>query len=337
MTHDLFVKMCQLYYLGDLIGDPEPVKCGLLNFMWKITTQKGSFAIKVMHPHQKRSEQDYIISEKIATIMALHGIPAIPALTLGGQTVQTINDLKVLIFDWVEGKTLLPDPAPVQQAKIMGTQFAKMHLLKLQLPELTASAHHYIGQEKWQHLAKIATEKKISFADKLLSNIDQLLAWESLYQQSKLALGRYELASHRDLNPKNIIWINSTSPKIIDWEWAGLINPDMEALSAALEWSGLLSLQFSASSYKAFLQGYYQAGAKISVDPINALHNSLGKWLDWLAFNIELVSFSTNPAEHQSQITEIEHVFNLLEFLMLHLTQFAKLALEIHMKYYSTL
>ena len=333
MKQQQFLKICELYQLGNLIGSPELVHRGLLNIIWKIKTYKGFFAIKEISPHQGRSKNDYLISEKIARIMADHDIPAISALLIQDKPLHVIDESTILIFDWIPGKTLSLAPATPLQAKIIGNLFAKMHSLNLQLPELTESANHYIGQKKWHQLSSIASENKLPFAEKLEASVNSLTTWEALYQASKLKLGYCELASHRDLNPHNIIWLNDITPKIIDWEWSGLVNPNMEVLSAALEWSGLLINQFDELTYKAFLQGYYEAGAKINVDPLDALHNSLGKWLDWLSFNIEKVCQGQDYANKNLALKEIEKTFNLLEFMTSRFNEFTSVAQDIHQKY----
>lgn len=333
IKHKQFLNICQLYQLGKLIAIPELVHSGLLNTLWKIKTNKGYFAIKEINVHKSLSQEDYLISEKIAREMAQQGIPAISALIIHGSPLHIIDGSTALVFNWIAGETSSLQPAAIEQAKVMGNIFAKMHLLNLQMPELTDSANHYIGQENWLRLAKIAGEKKLPFAGKLHSTINKLGEWEALYQKSKLKLSKHELASHRDLNPKNVIWLNPATPKIIDWEWAGLVNPDMEVISAALEWSGLIIGQFEEATYKAFLHSYYQAGAKISADPSDALHNSLGKWLDWLAFNIERVCQDMKPADNHLGILEIEKTINFLELMMSHLSEFVGITKEIQRIY----
>lgn len=335
MKQSQFLKICELYQLGALIDSPELIHHGLLNTIWKIKTHNGVFAIKEVNPHQGRSENDYRISDKIARIMANHGIPAISAILIQNEPIQIVDESTILVFPWTPGKTLSLEPCKPLQAKIVGNIFAKMHLLNLQMPELTESANHYIGEEKWQKLSQLASLRKLPFSEKLQSSINNLISWEALYQVSKLPLSQHELASHRDLNPHNVIWINDTTPKIIDWEWAGLVNPNMEVLSTALEWSGLLQNQFNDSTYIAFLQAYYEAGAKITVDPLLALHNSLGKWLDWLAFNIARACDDYNQCILQSIITEIIKTLNLLSLLTDRMPEFASITQEIHKKYYS--
>lgn len=335
MKHQQFLKICELYQLGNLLDSPEQVHHGLLNTIWKIKTDQGLFAIKKINSHKGRSKNDYRISEKIGRTMANHNIPANSALLIQNEPLQIIDEFTVLVFNWIPGKTLSPDPTTSLQAKIIGNLFAKMHLLNLQLPELTESANHSIGKEKWQKLSQLVANRKLPFSEKLQDSINNLIAWETLYQASKLILSQHELASHRDLNPHNVIWINDTTPKIIDWEWAGLINPNMEVISTALEWSGLLQNKFNESAYVAFLQSYYEAGANITVDPLLALHNSLGKWLDWLAFNIERACDDHNHSILDLINTDIIKTFNLLSFMTDQMSEFASITQEIHKKYYS--
>ena len=42
--------------------------------------------------------------------------------------------------------------------------------------------------------------------------------------------------SHRDLDPKNVMW-NYNKPVLIDWESAGYINPMQDLIETAIYWS----------------------------------------------------------------------------------------------------
>lgn len=333
MNENLFLKICEIYQLGELITSPELIHMGLLNIIWKITTQKGKFAIKEIKSQQILKSQDYIHTEQIASLMKQNNIPAITALTAGNGTLQIIDNIKLLVFNWIEGKTLSLKPVTATHAKMMGNVFAKIHLLNVKLPERVESANHYLGSEKWHALIKMAITKRAPFADQLNLNIEKLLMWESLYQKSYLKLLRNEIISHRDLNPKNAIWINETTPFIIDWEWAGLVNPTMEIISAAYEWSGMLINQFDQQIFSTFLQGYYQGGTKMNDAPQDALHNSLGKWLAWLALNIELACQDLPAQDIIYATREVEKTLYLLENLMSQCTIMTDIACSIHEQY----
>lgn len=332
MNESHFLKVCETYQLGALIARPELIHQGLLNIIWKIKTAKGYFAVKEIKPQQILKQHDYINAEHIASMMTQNHIPTITAVTLNHSPLQIIDNIKLLVFNWITGKTLSLKPATSQQANIMGKLFANMHLHSIKQPELTVSANHYLGREKWQVLIKMAIEKRIPNADQL--NIEKLLAWENLYQQSRSKLLHNEIISHRDLNPKNVIWINSTSPIIIDWEWAGLVNPTMEIISAAYEWSGLLVNQFDQQIFITFLQSYFQAGAKMKDDPQDALHNSLGKWLEWLAFNIGLACQDLSQQDIIYAVREVEKTFHLLENLIHKINELADIVHDVYRQYY---
>ncbi len=334
MKETLFLNICEIFQLGPLMGEPELIHYGLLNTIWKIKTGNGCFAIKEIKPQQIRNVQDYIFSEQVTSLMSKNNIPAITALNHNNCPLQIIDDTKLLVFNWIEGQTLTLAPATSQQANIMGKLFAKMHLLNLQLPDSNVSTRHEIGLTKWQELLLLAAEKKLNLSDHLRFTIEKLLHWENLYQTSHLKLQQHEIISHRDLNPKNVIWINDTAPCIIDWEWAGLVNPTMELISAAYEWSGLLINEFDANTFIAFISAYYQAGAKMINDPLDALHNSLGKWLEWLAFNIELACRNLPQHDFNNAVREAERTFYFLENLMNKINKIADIAQNVHNQYY---
>lgn len=90
------------------------------------------------------------------------------------------------------------------------------------------------------------------------------------------------IMSHRDLNPKNVIWDFNQKPHIIDWEWAGWIDPDFEAIHTALMWSGLMAAEFHEIPYRAFLAAYATGGHRITKNIFSLLNSVDDLWMDWL-------------------------------------------------------
>ena len=57
------------------------------------------------------------------------------------------------------------------------------------------------------------------------------------------------------MDPKNVMW-SQNNPIIIDWECAGVANPERELLEVALCWSGFLSNNFSEEKFIAIFKEY---------------------------------------------------------------------------------
>ena len=79
----------QHFDLGQQVQPPERVHGGLLHIMWRLDTDKGSYAIKQLSKDidlkNERVIKNYELSEKIASRFSALGIPAVPAIENTGQ------------------------------------------------------------------------------------------------------------------------------------------------------------------------------------------------------------------------------------------------------------
>ncbi len=64
-----------------------------------------------------------------------------------------------------------------------------------------------------------------------------------------------QVISHKDLNPKNIIWKNN-KPYIIDWEAAGFINPFQELIEVLNYWIPDKTGKYDKAKFNAIIQAY---------------------------------------------------------------------------------
>ena len=76
-------KICDAFDLGIALDDPIPVSGGLIHRMWKMNTNRGSFAIKELDAaimQRPGIQESYIQSEKIASLLKSQQIPAATAI-----------------------------------------------------------------------------------------------------------------------------------------------------------------------------------------------------------------------------------------------------------------
>lgn len=121
------------------------------------------------------------------------------------------------------------------------------------------------------------------------------------------------IMSHRDLNPKNVIWDSHQKPHIIDWEWTGWVDPDFEAIHTALMWAGLMAAEFHEAPYRAFLAGYAASGEHITQALPLLLEAIYDLWADWLEL-IKNGDHATCDKDKASQ--EITDILNFIQKIM---------------------
>ena len=321
-------RLCATCNLGDLLMEPRAVVGGLLHRMWRLTTTRGSFAIKQLNPAIMRKpgiQYEYRVSEAIAQAMAEQGIPAIAALNSTNGPLQEIDDMFLMVYPWIEGETLSSAPVEPDRASQIGAILARMHALALHLPEVAPLEWKHFHSDDWDILTFQASELGLPWAYSVRAALPMLLQWTQRYQDAGEKLMQRLVVSQRDLDQKNVIWHTPTAPKIIDWEAAGLINPTMELVSVALSWSGLATGVPGKDVFMTLINAYIQAGGTLQNTSMDALHGLLGTWLGWLLFNMRrsLGESISSEDERQLGIRETVNTLAILRSLATHTEEWA--------------
>jgi Ser/Thr protein kinase RdoA (MazF antagonist) len=327
MTGQQLEDICQRFRLGLPIAAPATVAGGHLHQMWHIETTHGRFAMKELNPRLLRqpfARAAYADSEQIAAAMAHAGIPAVPALLYRKQPVLKCGPLLVMVFPWVEGATLTPGPASPAQAGEIGALLGRMHALALALPGLELPAWRVWRDDDWVLLARRAAAARAPWADALRAMLRDLCWWSRLARDASPRLWQNLVVSHADLDQSNILWRDAETPLLVDWESAGYINPTLEVLDAALDWSGLSMGDPDEASFRALLAGYQSAGGTLHASIDDALAGVLGRWLGWLEWNLRRALDATStPQEQASATSELDTALAVLPRLAAALGQVA--------------
>jgi Ser/Thr protein kinase RdoA (MazF antagonist) len=207
----------------------------------------------------------------------------------------------VLVFPWTEGKPRAfhePDPSA---ARAMGAVFAKLHALDLQSRDMDEPDYAANDRATWARRLDRGRVAQLDWAS--AARLDELESWSDLFRAAGEAL-RGSVVSHRDLDPKNVLWADD-APALIDWEAVGRIHPALEVVTAALDWS---AHGRSREAFEALLSGY-RAESPAGLDSARAaLPATLGGALGWLDYNMQRSAGDTGapPAEIELATREVE-------------------------------
>jgi Ser/Thr protein kinase RdoA (MazF antagonist) len=302
-------RLCAACDLGGPTGDLLGVPGGLLHRLWRLDTTQGAFAVKQLNPAVMRRPHvraAYCLSEQIAAEMATHGVPAVAALACDGDPVREIDDITALVYPWIDGEVLAASSVEPERGRQVGAVLGHIHALNLQFPALPLSEWGSFHDDDWDLLTVHAYDQGISWARHVRVAMPQLSEWSRLYEQASVQLGQDMVVSHRDVDQKNVIWRDEHTPLLVDWEGAGLVNPTMELVGVALDWSGLATEMVREDTFNALIEGYVGAGGIVRVAGSAALHGVMGIWLGWLLFNMQrsLGEFTSGEDERQIGIRE---------------------------------
>ena len=126
IINDLILK-CNL---GKIIEEPKKIEGGLLNKMFKISTTKGNYAIKLLNPEvmsRKEGKKNVIFTEKVSNIAKSKGIKCISAYEINGELIHSIEDKNFLIFDWFEGCPVTEEELTLDKCNIIAKELSLLH------------------------------------------------------------------------------------------------------------------------------------------------------------------------------------------------------------------
>ncbi|MEO3945803.1 phosphotransferase [Gorillibacterium sp. CAU 1737] len=298
--------LCHALRLGELIGEPEAVSGGLIHKLYAITTSKGKYAVKVLNPQimeRPTAKQNVIRSEQIAS-RAADVVSALPAIRVEGRFLHEGNNAFYLVFDWVDGISLKPSEVTVRHCEEMGALLADLHQTDfsgLAMDKEEASQESTID---WTFYLQRGREARFVWVTQLQDAMEKLYEWNALANHSASLLEADRVFSHRDLEPKNVMW-TADGPVIIDWESAGSIHPLQDLTETAFYWSREDGGTIDKDRFLAFLQGYQRKIGPLAADWNVVLATGFRGRLAWLEYSLNRSLFiECSDAEEQQLGTE---------------------------------
>lgn len=306
-------KLCNYLELGKLIKTPEAIAGGLLHKMYAIETTQGKYAIKALNPQIIRrptAMKHYIDSEQIARIASKH-IPTLPALVYNNASLQEIEKQCYLIFHWVDGKSLQPEDIRIEHCERIGEILAKLHMTDFSLLAIPYDASHNVQTTDWNNYLIKGKENNLSWVTPLQDIIDQLYNWHAEAILSAEHLSSNRVMSHRDLDPKNVLW-NGDNPILIDWESAGYTNPMHDLVETAIYWSEDQVGSINKQHFLSLINSYKKQRTLLKTDWKKVLYNGFINKLGWLEYNMKrsLWIECTDKEERQLGIAQVNATLN---------------------------
>ncbi|GLV64463.1 membrane protein [Bacillus mycoides] len=283
-----FEEICKQAVLGELLSPPKSICGGLLHQMYAIETTKGKYAIKLLNPQimiRTTAMQNYIHSEKVATLISKK-VPALPAKKINGDSVLKINNQFYLVFDWVEGKRLEDDEINNTQCEKIGEILAEIHKTDFTKLDITNDAFENDQLIDWNYYLVRGNKEHLEWYKLFSKNYENLKKWNAVANEASKMLSATTVISHRDLDPKNVMW-NRNKPLVIDWESAGYINPMQDLIETAIYWSKNEQGKLNKQRFASFISGYKKNFGALHANWETVLATGfLGK-LGWLEYNLK--------------------------------------------------
>lgn len=306
-------SLCKALQLGNLTEEPVTVSGGLLHRMFSVNTTQGKYAVKALNPQimlRLTAFQHILRSERIANA-ANKSVPALSARRFNGNSLQELDDQFYLVFDWVDGKTLKPNEINTCHSEKIGTILADLHSIDFTDLSIAKDKSEKSEITDWNSYLKKGQETNAEWIELLSDNIDKLYSWNTKSNEAAQQLEKDMIISHRDLDSKNVMWIQD-EPVIIDWESAGYINPMQDLTETAIYWSENANGEIDKNRFEAFICGYKKKRGNLQADWRRVLENGFSGKLGWLEYSIKrsLWIECTDEKEQQLGTAQVTHTIN---------------------------
>lgn len=237
-------------------------------------------------------------------------LPAVAALpTKAGKRLLKDGTHGLLIYPFVDGLEKADEEITETMVRMIAGHLLRLHGAAI-------SFDHGFAQEKfrayqdmgiavlnssaWKRMAAIP------FVKYLMPNFHWVFQYvNKIRNELRLSIGEItgDAICHNDLKPKNVLWTESGSCWIIDWDAAGLFDAASDHLDTALSWSthhcdGTVFLK--PEKFKAFIETYpFPDERKLGI----SLNIVVIKWCYWLIFCIRrLALFQGSPRRNMWNI-----------------------------------
>ncbi len=293
MNINLLHHLCEVYQIGSCLSEPIPCRGGLLHHTYRFETTEGQFVIKYLYPaiiNQTGKKDRYRITEFIARQLSQH-VSGITAITHEGDPLFTFENETVMVFPYVNAAILQQHDVTLPHIEKIAQMLSKIHQANIQVDHVPS--------------VEFPDQSIVARLEKYVPDIGDIYEKLKLHKE---VLENNLVISHRDCDPKNVLWDKKGNYFIIDWESAGWINRTKDVLVTAIYWSFDEHYHIRLDYLLEFLRKYQ---GEINEQEIEAgLYGLLGDWIEWLDFNLSRKEIALGAKEAHQTIVTIPILFS---------------------------
>ena len=288
MNHPI-ERLCLTLGLGQLCNEPEPISGGLLHTMYHVRTSSGGFAVKLLNPDimiRPDAIQNMINSERIARKLQ-NTVPLVTAKEFDEGTLIAFEGSYYMIFDWIDGLSIYAPDITAEHCSQIGRILGQIHEANVRI-ENSLTCVQMPSHYEWSNFLEKADQQDSECFDILQSNLQALTRWSERVSHSWSVVSAHQVISHRDLDPKNVLWANG-QPYLIDWESAGFVNPAQELIEIINYWATGSDGEYCLEKIAHILLAYRECNSLSHVNWDAIFDCGFEGMLGWTAYNVRLV------------------------------------------------
>lgn len=263
-------EIARTFGLG-VVRSASTVPGGLSNDLWRVDTDTGPYAVKVMRTNVDAPDFRTNVESAYAVERAAFdaGVPCPEPVPVDGRCLAEVGPELVRVHRWVDGHPV----APADRLEEAGALVARIHAVADHVEAPLDDDPR--GPDGWAALAdhhdvpaELAARLRRHAAD--LAELDTLTAAPGLHVA--------HAGTHGDLDPKNTLVVDDTL-LALDWDAAGRRSIVREAVAVGLDWST------DTGGFARVLSAYAAAGSALPAEPW-----VFGGWVaatgGWLVHNV---------------------------------------------------
>jgi hypothetical protein len=217
---DHAAQVAEVFALGNLAADMVFAARGEQGRIWRLDTDRGSFAVKEQLVRQERADAALDIAYQEAIAAARTVTLPRPVRTRTGEVLLELGAHQVRVHEWAD---LLPEDSSLDPA-LIGQTVAAIH--RVQHSPVRPVRGWYtdaVGPDRWADLLGRARACDAPFTEAFADEIPYLIELEGL-----LTMPTALQMCHRDLWADNLPPMVAGGVCVIDWENCGLEDPAQE-------------------------------------------------------------------------------------------------------------
>ncbi len=301
--------------LGELVSAPAEVRGGLLHRMFRVQTSRGIYAVKVLNseivkrPNALNNTEN---AERIAA--ALSGrVPAVVAFLHHGKRIHEVEGAYYMVFDWLDARSIFAPELTEMHCSKIGDLLGKIHSADLQVEGIAPEEDSVPAFDWNSYLERAACVSGCeAWRFQYEQAVQDLINWNQAARNAQTETSRIMVVSHRDLDPKNVMW-RGDDPFLIDWEAAGYVNPYQELLEVVNYWTDRGDGTLNPGCFRALTHAYQEYMDLKHVQWDWVIAGSVSGMLGWLEYNVRRALGMEVSSEEEVQQGVIQTVQTLDE------------------------
>lgn len=299
----IFAKI-EKKYNWKLKEAPVRLNGGFMHKMYKLETEQGTYALKLLNRFVMQREtamENYAKAEQLELLLEQRDIPILPALSFDGRKMQEIDGEYFYLFDYYAGKSLKRKEITEYHCTEIGKVLAKIH----NIDKKFMGEHFEEMAIDWNFYLVEMKKTNMRLYEMLKANYALIVESQNKGNCARKKLPNVFSICHNDMDCKNILW-HGEDYHIIDLECLSYSNPLMELFELALCWSGYEDCQIDFRLFQSFLRGYASFGGELPID-WETLYDCNNGRLEWLEYNLKRVlGIDCGDEEKEIGIEQVE-------------------------------